>query len=92
MGSNFNLPISNKKTAIHEFIKDVEANGKRNNILNLKTIRNIAIPQFNHFLHKYSKKNALNERIIEMYNITTFAKEILTSYSRELTKEMQRLQ
>jgi len=69
MGGNFNLPLSNKKTARHEFIK-VEANVKRNNILNLKTIRNIAIPQFHHFLHEYGKKNALNEQIIDMYNTT----------------------
>lgn len=47
-GSNFSLQINtNKKTMIHEFIKDIENNS--NNLNNLNAIRNIAIPQSNYF-------------------------------------------
>jgi len=70
-GDRFCLPNSiNKKTAIHEFIKDIESNVKYHNYDKLTAIRNIAIPQFYKYLKSSPKQNGLDNKIINMYNIT----------------------
>jgi len=59
-GERFSLPISsNKKTIIHEFIKDIEGNANRINIYNQIQIRNIATAQLNKFLYRESHKKIL---------------------------------
>jgi len=70
-GDRFCLPNSiNKKTAIHEFIKDIESNMKYHNSDKLTAIRNIAIPQFYKYLKSSHIQNRLDNKIINMYNIT----------------------
>jgi len=57
-GEKFSLPISsNKKTVIHEFIKDIEGNANRVNIHNQIKIWNIVTAQLNKFLHRKTQKN-----------------------------------
>lgn len=69
LGNNFCLPTKDKKTAIHEFIKDIECSFKRN-IMNLTTIRNVAIPQFGKFLHTKHKKDVIQQKLLEMHKAT----------------------
>lgn len=66
LGNNFGLPFTNKKEGIHEFIKDIESSGKRNNIKNLTSIRNIAIPQFAHLLNNNQNNDALQRKLFAM--------------------------
>jgi len=51
--------LSNKKHAIHEFIKDIESNMTAHKINNQFLIRNTAIPQFHKFLKNNLSKTSL---------------------------------
>jgi len=71
-GDKFCLPmLSNKKHAIHEFIKDIESNMTAHKIKNQFLIRNItAIPQFHKFLKNNPSKNITNDSLLHMQHIT----------------------
>ncbi|XP_077273242.1 uncharacterized protein LOC143903487 [Temnothorax americanus] len=70
-GNNFCLPNSlNKKKTIHEFIKDIEGNTKRNNINNLPRVRNAVIPQLHNYLYSKPTTNNVNTKLLTMYKIT----------------------
>jgi len=70
-GDRFCLPmLSNKKQAIHEFIKDIESNMTAHKINNQFLIRNTAIPQFHKFLKNKSPRNIINENLLYMEHIT----------------------
>jgi len=70
LGNNFSLPTHlNKKTAIHEFIKDIESN-KKYNIKQLLTIRNKVIPHLHSFLDKKTKKNITEKTLISAHKST----------------------
>lgn len=76
MGSNFCLPNINKKLAIHEFIKDIESNSKRNNINNRTTIRNIAIPKFAQLLNTKEKQDLTQQKLLSAHKeAVRFCKE-----------------
>jgi len=70
-GEKFGLPFnSNKKTVIHEFIKDIEGNANRVNVHKQIKIYNIAVAQLNKFLHKKTQKNAIDNNILSMVKST----------------------
>jgi len=69
-GERFCLPLSNKKLAIHEFIKDIECNMTAHKIHNQVLIRNTAIPQFHKFLKNTPPKNIINENLLHLQHIT----------------------
>jgi len=70
-GEKFGLPFnSNKKTVIHEFIKDIEGNANRVNVHKQIKIRNIAVAQLNKFLHEKTQKNAIDNNILSMVKFT----------------------
>jgi len=70
-GERFSLPISsNKKTIIHEFIKDIEGNTNRINVHNQTKIRNIATTQLNKFLHRKPQKHNIDNNILLMIDST----------------------
>jgi len=58
----------NKKTVIHEFIKDIKGNANRINIHNQIKICNIATAQLNKFLHKKTQKNINDINILSIVN------------------------
>jgi len=71
LGDKFNLPISNnKKTAVHEFIKDIEGNTNRINIHKQIKIRNIATSQLHKFLFKKTQINPTDQKISHMLKST----------------------
>jgi len=68
----FSLPFSSdKKTIIHEFIKDIEGNANRVNTHKQIKIRNIATAQLNKFLHRKTQKNVIDNNILSMVKSTT---------------------
>jgi len=70
-GEKFGLPFnSNKKTVIHEFIKDIEGNANRVNVHKQIKIRNIATAQLNQFLHRKTQKIAIDNNILSMVKST----------------------
>jgi len=71
LGDRFCLPTnSNKKHAIHEFIKDIESNITAHKINNQVLIRNTTIPQLHKFLKNNPPRNITNENLLHMQHIT----------------------
>jgi len=71
LGDKFSLPISTtKKTAVHEFIKDIEGNTNRINIHKQIKIRNIATSQLHKFLFTKSQNNPTDNKISYMLKCT----------------------
>jgi len=70
-GDRFSLPThSNKKTAIHEFIKDIESNIYLQKSNKQTMIRNIAIPYFHKFLKNTPTLNLTDTKLIHMHKVT----------------------
>jgi len=72
-GERFCLPsYLNKKTAIHEFIKDIESNTAfHNHNFNKQTlVRNISIPRFYNFLKCKPSTNPIDSKLIYLHNVT----------------------
>jgi len=71
LGDKFSLPISStKKTAVHEFIKDIEGNINCINIHKQINIRIIAISQLHKFLFKKTQNNPIDMKISSMLKST----------------------
>ncbi|XP_011865403.1 PREDICTED: uncharacterized protein LOC105560690, partial [Vollenhovia emeryi] len=52
LGGNFSLPnVFNKKNSIHEFIKDLESDTRRQLLNNRITLRNTILPQFHNLIN-----------------------------------------
>jgi len=84
-GDRFCLPmLSNKKYAIHEFIKDIESNMTAHKINNRFLIRNTVIPQFHKFLKNNPSKNIINENLLHMQHIAQlFCRNIIFTKADE---------
>jgi len=73
MGDRFSIPIyqdKNKKTAIHEFIKDVESDLALKKSEKQTFIRNMAIPQLYKFLKSIPSSDPHVTRLAHLYNVT----------------------
>jgi len=71
LGNQFCLPPDiNKNGVIHEFIKHIECHNRL--LLNIDKfrIRNLIISHLHKLLHHKNKQNALNNRLLSLYNET----------------------
>jgi hypothetical protein len=71
-GSNFCMPhTNNKKSEIHEVIKDIESNISKFNIQHKADIRNIIVPQLQRFMDARTNNNVIDKKLISMFKYTT---------------------